>query len=698
MPLLKRAIFDVWVASGEKEKLSEVKRYILEQLVLDGITDEDTQELIMKKVDTFLIHIRSRWVQSRWSRHNFLQKNSDWLNGNLVETEELAHGNAPHCSSQSRATKEFRDLGDKQKKRRIQHLVDNYSHEELSYAARISLYAAGQRDSSSLIKEITENSPGVSTAVKKAYQSPLSLPKRYSPDEALALFIQGRYTKFSYTIMQTGAKNRSAPIYPSYPLVLGAKKQCYPIDESVIITETSAQVTLQGLLDHTSQRLALSLESVLKSNAFCTDLILFCKWGCDGSSGHSNYKQRFYVEDGQLQSGAGDEDDDEDENREEQAADKIPTDSAVYSIGLVPLQLKTNDDSKIIWHNKRSSSPRFCRPIKIVFEKETTLQTRRQIADIESQIKDLQPTIIYVGGNNSTHRIHYNLKMTMVDGKTISAYTGKSAQTCSICGATPKIMNDLPSLFNRPKDTAQYDFGVSSLHSYIRCLEMFLNISYRLKICKWRIYKKDSNDLEIFEITKSTVQTQLREKTGLLVDVVKQGFGTSNDGNTATRFFEQYTLVATVTGLNEELLKRFNIILQTVSSGFDINVERFSTYTRETAELYVSLYNWYPMPASVHKLLIHAHEIIDSCSLAIGMMSEEALEARNKDLRRFRRENTRKISRKCTMEDLFHALLYSSDPYISTLSINEGSPLLNSDHNDKCFPDELLHLLSEPTG
>lgn len=49
-------------------------------------------------------------------------------------------------------------------------------------------------------------------------------------------------------------------------------------------------------------------------------------------------------------------------------------------------------------------------------------------------------------------------------------------------------------------------------------------------------------------------------------------------------------------------------------------------------------------------------------------MSEEALEARNKDVRNYRLHHTRKISRKNTMEDLLHALLFSSDPYISNLS------------------------------
>lgn len=102
------------------------------------------------------------------------------------------------------------------------------------------------------------------------------------------------------------------------------------------------------------------------------------------------------------------------------------------------------------------------------------------------------------------------------------------------------------------------------------------------------------------------------------------------------------------------------------------------------------------MPTSVHKLLIHAHEIIESCSLPIGMISEEALEAKNKDLRRLRRENTRKISRKSTMEDLFHSLPYSSDPYITTVANKNGDAQFNFYNKVNCCEDELLALLKKP--
>jgi len=42
------------------------------------------------------------------------------------------------------------------------------------------------------------------------------------------------------------------------------------------------------------------------------------------------------------------------------------------------------------------------------------------------------------------------------------------------------------------------------------------------------------------------------------------------------------------------------------------------------------------MPSSIHKILIHGEEIIKAAVLPIGMLSEEALESRNKDFKKYR--------------------------------------------------------------
>lgn len=42
-----------------------------------------------------------------------------------------------------------------------------------------------------------------------------------------------------------------------------------------------------------------------------------------------------------------------------------------------------------------------------------------------------------------------------------------------------------------------------------------------------------------------------------------------------------------------------------MSSGFEIDINKFEVYAFETAKLYVKNYDWYKMPPAVHKVLIH---------------------------------------------------------------------------------------------
>lgn len=150
-------------------------------------------------------------------------------------------------------------------------------------------------------------------------------------------------------------------------------------------------------------------------------------------------------------------------------------------------------------------------------------------------------------------------------------------------------------------------------------------------------------------------------------------------------FFEFPNKTAAITGLDEDLIRRFAVILQAITSESEVNTDKFKEYALETAEKYVELYEWYKMPTTVHKLLIHGAEIIKHNSIVpIGCLSEEASEARNKDFRRFREHNSRKMSRQASNEDIFKMLLVSSDPLVSALR-----PRMDAHKRQKPFPETL---------
>lgn len=217
---------------------------------------------------------------------------------------------------------------------------------------------------------------------------------------------------------------------------------------------------------------------------------------------------------------------------------------------------------------------------------------------------------------------------------------------------------------SRPINEDHFGFGLSPLHSWIRFYEFFLHLSYRINIKKWQV-RGELEKVE-FENRKKDVQRQFREKLGLIVDKPKPGSGTSNDGNSARKFFENTDISSTITGIKKELIERCGTILKTLSCGHKINIEKFGEFALETARQIVNFYPWYFLPASVHKILIHGAAVIEHHGLiSIGELSEEAAEAKNKDIKWFRLRHTRKMSRIVTNTDLLNRLLLSSDPFIT---------------------------------
>lgn len=158
----------------------------------------------------------------------------------------------------------------------------------------------------------------------------------------------------------------------------------------------------------------------------------------------------------------------------------------------------------------------------------------------------------------------------------------------------------------------------------------------------------------------------------------------------ARKFFSDPEKSAHLLEVDGSLVRRFaKIILQTLASGEKIKVDAFDNFAKKTAEDYVTLYAWYYMPASIHKILLHGSDVIKHAILPIGKLSEEAGEARNKEFRKARKEHTRKISRQVCNEDILKYLLITSDPLISSLR-----PKLFKVHRKEFLPEvyELLQI------
>jgi hypothetical protein len=637
MFLSRQELFDI-MRQSESNNVDDQADYLLAYMVKKTNCPEEHMSALRKNLSTFQVEFKRRWRLAYRKQPRFLQNNQQWLSAPMIFLKFKWQGGGG-----GRPNVQFAESSDRSKRRKTASLRESSSLDELAYATQMSLRAGGKASAAKIVKEISTSSPERANKYHKAFKAHQKTTHTRLPgEEALSVIVDAQLTRHQYNVVR--AKDKMT--FPSYKSVQVAKKKCYPSQDTITVTETLAEVELQSLLNHTVQRLvqvhkdslvALSAEELGK-------LHLISKWGFDGSSGYGTYKQKF------------------------ESSDEFD-DSSIFFTSLVPLQLVCgNPDSiakpRVIWKNPRPSSTRFCRPIKMEFVHETENHIREQEALMKTKIRDLEITPVKV--EEQWAFVAHKLLFTMVDGKVCNAVTEtKFTQKCYLCGATARNFNDIDKMIEMKTDTENVRFGLSILHGWIRSFECLLHLAYKLPVKMWAV--RTQKDKEIVGKNKKRIQKAFRDELSLIIDRPKPGFGSTNDGNTARTFFRHKDISSKITGVDEELIERLYVIMQAVASGYQIDVSKFKIYAFATARLFVKKYPWYNMPPTVHKILIHGPDIISNALLPIGQLSEEAQEARNKEIKKYRLGYSRKISRTKTNQDVLNMLLISSDPMITSL-------------------------------
>ncbi|KAF0313394.1 hypothetical protein FJT64_016052 [Amphibalanus amphitrite] len=363
------------------------------------------------------------------------------------------------------------------RRRNVSQLLDQgFTGEQLAYAAQMTLRKEGRKTEADIIKKVIAADGPDPTVVQASYRgSPPSLPKTLSADEALVLLFNTNMTRAAYQEVRETSKDHVADIFPPYNFVLDAKKRCHPA--GVVVDDRGASVPVQQLLDHTASRLCTLQESVIQSSAAQGSLILTSKYGFDGATGQQVYRHR-------------------------QSTDV--DDSTMFLASMVPLRLRT-EDGRVIWANPKPNSTFFCRPISFIFEKESKELTTATYVQLQQEVESLTPSVVQLA-NDVTISVRHEMTLTMIDGKVHNAIQDiRSQQVCSICRAKPSEMNNIDGVLARPIAGDRTQHGISTLHCWIRSMEMFLHIAYRLPFCEWQARGEEKQ--RIVKEQKQRIQT-----------------------------------------------------------------------------------------------------------------------------------------------------------------------------------------------
>ncbi|XP_062543340.1 uncharacterized protein LOC134210917 [Armigeres subalbatus] len=291
---------------------------------------------------------------------------------------------------------------------------------------------------------------------------------------------------------------------------------------------------------------------------------------------------------------------------------------------------------------------------------------------IERELSELVPVKIDLEQEKYV-LVDFDFVMSMVDGKVLNYITGTSSmQNCPICKATPNVMTSLEE-FEKGyiPEIGTLIYGISPLHAWMRFFECLLHISYRMDFKKWQVSKILK---EAYLKRKQLIQKRLYDSFGVRVDQPRQGgAGSSTTGNICRRAFSNPNLLSEALNVNEELIHRLWNILIAINCQEPINPEKLDSYCKATYRLYLQLYDWYKIPATVHKVLAHAGDIIIHSPAPLGMLAEEAAECQHKHLKKSRTHHARKASREENLHDVFIRAMNSSDPLISSLNLDSST-------------------------
>lgn len=598
-----------------------------------------------------------------------------------------------------RPNKPWEELSGRSKQRASKVLLSGHSTEELLIAAAKTAQREGRLY---LVKAINHatiivQKPEYKPEKKWPHMRPPP-PIPYNDYEAVCINVEQDLPKRAYQELRLSALTKNAAIYPPYNRVKEAKIACYP--DGIQVNHNVAEVPLQALLNHTSDRI-LHIEkndvAMLKPNDDGRlKLILSVKWGSDGSSGSSEWRQRFLS----------------DSLRESNDAD-------LFCTSLVPLSLKCGED--MVWQNPTPSSVRFCRPLSIQLGKETPEMAFEAQVRVESQIRELKPystsvTVIttkreaenlknrkskkglaakksakldpdYFLDDDITIKdeeeemvptvilvdVFFHVQQTVINPTMVSAITANNVgNSCHICCSKPDPFDQrqlnaaalqAPSAVN----PESFKHILSPLHAWVISFECLIHLACFLPQGSWN----NRTDIATRVTQRKTdIQRGFKNELGLVVDKPRSGVTVStNEANTAKKAFQSEEEFSRITGVDQGLIHRFNVILSTLSSEYEINTEEFGLYCQTTSELFNALYHWFNMPLVIHKLLHHGAQVIQETILPIGMMSEEAQKARNKGYKPFFLRHAKKESKENAMLDVMKYLMVTGDPIMSVNSL-----------------------------
>lgn len=330
------------------------------------LEDQYGEETINTCINSFEKNVKAKWAAANRTRETFEQRNSGWLQQKLIgPILPVVFTHTPSTSKVGAPTQQkFSNLSESQKRKRTAEVRkdERNTSSQLLYAAKQRLKKSNRADAAAVLDLVIA---GKSSELLESFKAQNKLA--VTNEAALGMVSEGHFSVRQYNLVRNTVNHVVPKTLPSYYSLLDAKEECYP--SNLMFAETEAIAPLQTLLEKTASRLLQSLPA----DTVQTNCTLLCKWGFDGSGSHSQYKQLF--------------------------SDPSASDSSVVITTMVPIRMISDTDGATVWDNITPSSPNFCRPIRMAFQKESKDNICAENLRVDQEIASLSSSTINLPSN-----------------------------------------------------------------------------------------------------------------------------------------------------------------------------------------------------------------------------------------------------------------------------------------------------------
>lgn len=338
---------------------------------------EHEVKIAEQKLRDLYTNFNKKWKQRGICRiwKKFEEKHDSWLSKILCLSCTGQDENRNSISSNGGRRKlPFSECSERSKRRKVHEVLSMCENDPLLmlHSAKKTSSQCGNRNLSKIVGEVIKDQS------KDMVKLISNKPKAMAIPQATEFYINLRFTAEKYKELRRNAISLNhQDLYPPYYLIERYRKQCRP--EGIKVSSSEASVPWKNLIQHTVSRIFEAypeIKELVKPQGHAAQIYFIFSCGSDGTGCQSRYNQKI---------------------------DEVADDSHLYVTSMIPIQLKT-DENTVLWTNEDANSSFSVRTQKIIFAKEDSKLTKKEFKEMKEEIESIEPFSISISEGNFNNK------------------------------------------------------------------------------------------------------------------------------------------------------------------------------------------------------------------------------------------------------------------------------------------------------